>query len=271
MRALPFLIVAVALGSAPAAAEVDLEGQLIQGGLVRGLAPPGAQVRLDGRAVRVSAEGLFVIGFGRDAPRRARLEVRTPDGARQRLDLEITQRQYPTERIDGLPPKMVTPSAEALVRIREEAARIALVRQRDTGQVWFAGGFAWPVIGRISGVYGSQRILNGEPRRPHYGVDIAAPTGTPVAAPAAGVVALAEDDLYFTGGTVMIDHGHGLSSVFSHLSKVGVRVGQMVAQGEAIGALGATGRVTGPHLDWRVNWFTERLDPALLAGPMPAK
>ncbi len=271
MRALPFLILALALGSAPAGAQVELEGELIQGGLVRGLAPPGAQVRLDGRAVRVSAQGLFVIGFGRDAPRRARLEVRTPDGPRQRLDLEIARRQYPIERIDGLPANMVTPSAAELVRIREEAARIALVRRRDTDQVWFAGGFVWPLVGRISGVYGSQRILNGEPRRPHYGVDIAAPTGTPVAAPAAGVVALAEDDLYFTGGTVMIDHGHGLSSVFSHLSKVGVRVGQMVAQGQPIGALGATGRVTGPHLDWRVNWFAERLDPALIAGPMPGQ
>lgn len=127
----------------------------------------------------------------------------------------------------------------------------------------------WPAKGRISGVYGSQRILNGEPRRPHLGIDIAAPKGTPVQASAAGVVTLAEKDLYFTGGTIIVEHGHGLSSVYSHLSRIDVRKGQSVSRGQTIGAIGSTGRSTGPHLDWRINWYQERLDPMLLAGPMP--
>jgi murein DD-endopeptidase MepM/ murein hydrolase activator NlpD len=147
---------------------------------------------------------------------------------------------------------------------------IAAVRAKDTDRSWFADPFRWPASGRISGVYGSQRILNGEPRRPHFGVDIAAPVGTPVHAPNGGVVALAESDLYYTGGTVMLDHGHGITSVFSHLSSVDVEVGGRVSPGDFIGRIGATGRATGAHLDWRVNWFSERLDPQLLVGPMPA-
>ncbi len=163
---------------------------------------------------------------------------------------------------------MVTPDAKVLKRIRREAKAIGKIRRLDTAETWFADGFVWPVRGPISGVFGSQRILNGEPRCPHYGVDIAAPRGTPVTAPAPGRVALAEADLYFTGGTVMLDHGHGVSSVFSHLDRVSVTVGQVLRRGEALGTVGASGRATGPHLDWRVNWFAERLDPALLVGPM---
>ena len=143
------------------------------------------------------------------------------------------------------------------------------MRRRDTDAAWFARGFRWPLVGTVTGVYGSQRILNGEPRRPHYGIDIAAPAGTAVVAPAPGIVALAEPDLFLTGGTVMIDHGHGLTSVYLHLASLSVAEGEQVAQGDALGTVGATGRATGPHLDWRVNWFGTRLDPALLAGPMP--
>ncbi len=146
---------------------------------------------------------------------------------------------------------------------------IAEARARDTPEALFAGGFVWPAIGPISGVYGSRRVLNGEPKRPHYGVDVAAPEGSPVVAPADGIVALAEDDLYYTGGTVMLDHGHGLTSVFLHMSEVAAPLGARVRQGELIGRIGATGRVTGAHLDWRINLFTTRLDPALLVGPMP--
>ena len=130
--------------------------------------------------------------------------------------------------------------------------------------------FQWPVEGRISGVYGSQRILNGIPKRPHFGIDIAAPAGTPIRAPAVGLVTLAADDHYYTGGTVILDHGHGLTSAFLHLQEVRVAPGQTVAQGEVIGTLGATGRATGPHLDWRINWFDQRLDPAFFVPPMPA-
>ena len=163
---------------------------------------------------------------------------------------------------------MVTPSKLELERIPREGAWNADVGSRDTDATWFAGGFRWPLVGTSTGVYGSQRILNGEPRRPHYGIDIAAPAASPVTAPAQGVIALAEGDLFFTGGTVMIDHGHGLTSVYSHLASLSVAVGERVATGDKLGTVGATGRVTGPHLDWRVNRFKTRLAPAMLAGPM---
>lgn len=143
-------------------------------------------------------------------------------------------------------------------------------RRTDDPRLDFMQSFIWPSIGPISGVYGSQRILNGQPRRPHFGVDVAAPTGTPVRAPAAGIITLAHPDMYFSGGTVILDHGHGVSSSFLHLSRIHVQVGQRVEQGELIAEIGATGRVTGPHLDWRMNWFGQRIDPALLVGAMPA-
>ncbi|MFQ5972971.1 MAG: M23 family metallopeptidase, partial [Alphaproteobacteria bacterium] len=168
-----------------------------------------------------------------------------------------------------LPPRKVTPSEEDLARIRREAARIQAARARDSAEGWFLDGFRWPVRGRLTGVYGSQRILNGEPRAPHLGVDIAAPRGTPVHAAARGFVALAEADLFFTGGTVVLDHGHGVSTIYSHLDTLEVSAGVVVEQGQRLGTVGSTGRSTGPHLDWRVNWFQVRLDPVLVAGPMP--
>ncbi len=262
------LLFALVPALAPAG-ELRLDGPLTQGGLIRGVTEPGARVAFEGRTVRVSDQGVFLVGFGRDDEGRFDLEVRHPDGSVSHRHLDIATRQYKTQRIDGLPSKMVTPPPETLERIRRENARIAEVRARDTAEALFAGGFVWPAVGPISGVYGSQRILNGEPKRPHFGVDVAAPTGTPVTAPADGVVALAEDDLYYTGGTVMLDHGHGLTSVYSHMSAVTVAVGERVKQGDMIGRIGATGRVTGPHLDWRVNLFKTRLDPQLLVGPMP--
>ncbi len=255
--------------AAPLAAhELRLDGPLVQGGLVIGVTEADAQVRIDGRRVRVSAEGIFLIGFGRDESGPIELEVRHGDGGVTTRRLVIEPRQYKLQRIDGLPARMVNPDADALARIQREGAMIAAVRSLDSSEPLFAGGFVWPARGPISGVYGSQRILNGEPKRPHYGVDVAAPTGTPVRAPADGIVALAESDLYYTGGTVMLDHGHGLTSVYSHLSALTVSLGQSVSQGDMIGRIGATGRVTGAHLDWRVNLFKTRLDPALLVGPM---
>ena len=249
------------------AGQLALDGDFQQGGLVIGTTTPGAKVTLNGTAVRVSPEGRFLLGFGRDAPAEATLEVTFPEsGAEARL-LTIAPRDYDIQRIDGLPPKMVTPPEEVLARIRRENARIAEARAVDRPEALFERGFRWPVHGRISGVFGSQRVLNGEPRRPHYGIDIAAPEGTAVVAPSDGVVALAEDDLYYTGGTIILDHGHGLTSALLHMKDVEALPGARVAQGQRIGSVGSTGRSTGPHLDWRVNWFTERLDPALLAGP----
>jgi murein DD-endopeptidase MepM/ murein hydrolase activator NlpD len=259
----------LAFGLAAQASELHLEGQLIQGGLVRGQAAPGSAVWLDGRALRVAADGWFVFGFGRDAAERAELVVRAPDGREERRALDITRRSYRVQRVNGLAPRMVTPSEEDLARIEAEDRLLEAARQRDGDGVGFTETMAWPAHGRISGIYGSQRILNGEARAPHRGLDIAAPRGTPVGAMASGVVLLAEPAMYFTGGTVMIDHGHGVHSIYAHLEDVLVEVGQDVAQGAILGTVGATGRATGPHLHWGVFWFDQAVDPALLVEPMP--
>ncbi len=248
---------------------VRLEGPRVQGGLLRGRVAPGSVVKFGGEPVRVSKKGWFIIGFGRDAPPKAVLSVVFPDGRRQRYGLGVKRRKYRIQRVDGLPPRRVTPGTKDLARIRREVAMVKRARTVDDPRIDFLGGFRWPVKGRISGVYGSQRILNGEPRRPHYGIDIAAPKGTGVVAPAAGVVTLVHPDMFFSGGTMIVDHGHGLSSAFLHLSRILMKKGQRVAQGQPIAEVGSTGRSTGPHLDWRINLFGRRLDPALLVGPMP--
>ena len=242
----------------------------MQGGLLLGSIAPDSSVAFDGVAIRVSADGRFLVGFGRDAPRESDLAVVFPNGRRQRLPVEVSQREYPVERIEGLPPHTVAPESEAsLARIRAEARMVGKARSIDDPRTDFLSGFHWPVEGRISGVYGSQRILNGEPRQPHYGVDIAAPAGTTVHAPADGVVTLTHPDMLLSGGTLIVNHGHGLSSAFLHLARILVNRGDRVRQGDPLAQVGATGRATGPHLDWRVNLFDRRLDPALLAGPMP--
>ncbi len=262
------MIWAVAVGSA-AAGTLSLDGALEQGGLVRGVTEPGTRVILDDRPVRVAPDGHFIFGFGRDAPASAALDIVFPDGSREHRDLAVAPRQYDIQRIDGLPPAQVTPDPAMLARIKRENEEVAKARAADSDALFFERALRWPAQGPISGVYGSQRILNGEPRQPHFGVDIAAPAGSPVAAAASGRVTLAEPDLYFTGGTIIIDHGYGLSTTYSHLATVEVKVGQQLAAGERIGTVGATGRVTGPHLDWRVNWYEVRLDPARIAGPIP--
>lgn len=254
----------------PAGADtLSLDGKFIQGGLVIGRTDPGTRITLDGRAIKVTDDGRFVFGFGRDASESSILQAVFPGGKRRVRQLSVEKRKYRIQRINGLPSKMVTPSPAALLRIKAEAKAIRAARGVFTPVAHFANGFVWPAKGRISGVYGSQRILNGKPRRPHLGLDIAAPVGTPIVATAPGKVTLANTDMYFTGGTVIIDHGYGLSSVYSHLSAIDTRLGATVRQGEQIGRLGGTGRATGPHLDWRINWFQERLDPRLLVGPMP--
>ena len=263
-------LIALLLTAAPALADpLTLDGPIEQGGLVHGRTEPGAKVTLDGRAVRVAADGGFVFGFGRDAPATAALDIALPDGSRHHRDLAVEQRHYDIQRIDGLPQQQVTPDPETMARIKREAGEIAQARAVDSDLGFFEERFVWPALGPISGVYGSQRILNGEPRAPHMGLDIAAPRGSPVLAAAAGTVTLAERDLFFTGGTVIIDHGYGLATTYQHMDRVDVAVGQHVAAGEPIGIVGATGRVTGPHLHWALNWYDVRLDPALAIGPMP--
>lgn len=262
------LLVALAFPLA-AAPRLELEGRLAQGAVIFGRTDPGASVYFADREVRVSPDGLFVIGFGRDADASEPLVVEGPDGERIERDLEIESRDYDIQRIDGVPPETVSPPEEAMERIREEVELVREARRRDDSRTDFLDDFIWPVTGRITGVYGSQRVYNGEPRRPHYGIDIAASAGTPVRAPAGGIVTVAHDDMYFSGGTLLLDHGHGLSSAFLHLRSLAVDVGDRVQQGDTIGTVGAGGRSTGAHLDWRINWFERRLDPRQLVGAMP--
>ena len=251
------------------AGELRLDGPLVQGGLVTGHTEPGALVTVDGRNLRVSGRGKFLIGFGRDAKPMAALHIRHPDASETRETLRVKQREYAVQRIDGLPSRQVTPKPEDLARIRNDNAKIAGVRRQDTPGADFVSGFQWPAMGPISGVFGAQRILNGNPKNPHNGVDVAAPSGSPVTAAADGTVALVHRDMFYTGKTVMIDHGHGLSSVYVHMDKILVSEGQRVTKGAPIGAVGKTGRVTGPHLHWGISLFDVHLDPSLLVGPMP--
>lgn len=268
--ALGLALVALAIDPADArSAAARLEGSFVQGGLVTGTTDPGAEVTYNGRVLRVSPNGRFVFGFGRDAPPTGALRIALPDGRIETITVEVAPRTYDVQRINGLPGRMVTPKEADLVRIRADAAKVAEARTVDRPEPMFESGYTWPATGIVTGVYGSQRILNGEPRRPHFGVDIAAPTGTPVNAAADGVVAMA-DDLYFTGGTVILDHGFGLTTTYSHLQAMWVVEGQKLRRGEPLGTVGATGRATGAHLDWRMNWFDQRLDPALVVPPMPA-
>lgn len=252
-----------------ACADLQLTGELTQGGLIRGQVAPETRVFYGEQPLKVTAEGQFILGFGRDAALQQSLTLIDADGQVASRDLELSQRNYHIERINGISKKMMEPSAEDLRRIQRENAATQKARQHDSDLLDFKDAFIWPVTGRISGVYGSQRFFNGEPRRPHFGIDIAAPSGTSVVAPAGGKVQLAHQGMFFSGRTLIIDHGHGLSSSFLHLNEILVVEGQEVRQGEPIAKVGATGRVTGPHLDWRVNWFDKRLDPALLAPKMP--
>ncbi len=247
-----------------------LDGHFIQGGLVIGKTTPGNQVFFNNKTVRVSPKGIFLIGFHRDEPLQISLKI-TSSEHKVLLDtvLNIKKRQYNIQRIDGLPPSKVTPAKPELrARIKKEQQLARQARIRDDERSDFMQPFIWPAIGPVSGVYGSQRILNGKPKWPHYGVDIAVPTGTEVRAPAGGIVTLAHPDMFYSGGTLILDHGHGLSSAFLHLSKLLVKTGDKVNQGDVIARVGATGRATGAHLDWRMNLFKRRIDPQLLVQPM---
>lgn len=250
------------------ATEVLLSGELAQGGLVYGMTATDAAVFLDGYRLSQARDGSFVFGFGRDAPAMAVLRISKGADTVHRI-LTVRERLYKTQRIDGLPQQLVSPPPIMLKRIRKEAQLISHARSRYSLPGNIPRQFIWPLHGQITGVYGSRRILNGMPRQPHFGIDIACPSGTLVRAPAAAVVTLAHPDMYFTGMTMILDHGYGISSTLLHLSEMLAAEGDAVIQGEVIAKVGSTGRSTGPHLDWRVNWLKARLDPALLAGTMP--
>lgn len=250
----------------------SLDGNFAQGGLVFGQAEPGAEARLDGDEVMVGEGGEFVIGFGRDSALTSLLVVTFPDGEVQRYALELEDREFPVQRIDGLDQSKVSGfTEEQLAKIAEDREKKNAARASTHPAADWLAGFEWPAVGPISGVFGSQRILNGEPKRPHFGVDVAAPTGTPIYAPAGGIVTLAEADMYFEGGLVFLDHGQWLESAFLHMSRIDVEPGQRVEKGEIIGAIGSTGRSTGPHLHWGLKWAGRPVDPQLVVGEMPRK
>lgn len=265
--ALLLLLLSLAL-AAPLAAQdtsdVRFPAQVQQGSLVVGKVPAGSRVQFRDRALRVSGYGTVVLGIGRDEAGPVQLEVTRADGSRHSASIAITPRDWPVERVNGVPPATVNPPLAIAERIRREQAQVTEARRRDDDRVDFGNGFIRPVEGRISGRFGRARSYNGQPGSPHSGMDIAAPTGTPVKAPAAGVVTFAAPDLYLTGGTLLLDHGHGVSSNFLHLSRIDAKVGDRVEQGQVIGAVGATGRATGPHLHWGMNWLDVRVDPQLV-------
>lgn len=255
--------------------DFQLQGEPAQGGLILGrlVEPkPGIEVHFNDRALNVSETGTFVFGIGRDDTGTFRVSVRKGADKMQR-EYTIVERSFDIQYIEGVQNKHVNPPEEVLTRIARENSAVAAARKTNDNRTDFDTQFIWPLTGPITGVYGSQRFYNGVPRSPHYGLDIAAPTGTLVVAPAAGQVTFADKDLYFSGGTLILDHGHGVSSTFIHLHKVLVEVGQRVEQGQAVAEVGATGRATGAHLDWRMNWFGVRVDPQLLMAmqkvPMP--
>ena len=257
------------LGSAaPVEALEIIRGKAIQGGLVIISVADGSSLTANNTPLMITPGGLAAIGFHRDETDSITLEETAPDGKIMTLTLTPEVRQYKEQRINGLPGKMVTPPEAVMARISRDSQNVRDARAHASPLDAFSKQMDWPTRGIITGVYGSRRILNGQPRAPHYGIDIAAPKGTPVIAPQDGIITMV-DDLYFTGWTIIMDHGHGLSSTFLHLDQTAVEEGQTVKRGEALGTVGSSGRSTGPHLDWRINLFEKRLDPMLVAGPMP--
>jgi murein DD-endopeptidase MepM/ murein hydrolase activator NlpD len=244
------------------ASKISLSGAMEQGSLVVGKVDSGARIAIDANPLRVSPQGLFAFGFDFNQTKPTAIVARFADGTTETKSVTPTLRNYEIQRINGLPEKFVTPPADVIARIKREGAMIAEARMRDTGETWFADGLDWPAPGIISGVFGSQRILNGEPKAPHFGVDVANAAGTPIHAPADAIVSLAQKDFYLDGGITILDHGHGVSTCYIHQSKILVKRDQRVSRGEPIGAIGMTGRATGPHLHWAMNWFQVKLDPS---------
>lgn len=242
---------------------LNLKGKPTQGGLIIAQTNAANVVKINGKKAHITDNGFFMFGFGRFDDKPAHLAI-TFEGVTYKTTMQSTLRDFPTEVIDGLPANKVTPPPEVYAQIKADNVKVAKARAFFDKKDDFLQRFIWPAKGRVSGVYGSRRILNGKPKRPHYGMDIANDKGTKVVAPASGIVRLAETGMYYTGGTIIIDHGYGLTTTFMHLSSVNVKVGSRVSQGEKIAEIGSTGRATGPHLDWRLNLGKIRLDPQLI-------
>lgn len=263
MKILSLILTFIIQASSASEYFLNMKGTPTQGGLIIAQTHPHAKVKINGTETQITDDGYFMFGFGRFEENPAKLEI-ILNNTSYFSTVNVTNREFPTEVIDGLPANKVNPPDEVLQQIRNDNIKVAKARSYVEKHTDFLQQFIWPSQGRVSGVYGSRRILNGEPKRPHYGMDIANKTGTEVVAPAGGIVRLAETGMYYTGGTIIIDHGYGLSTTFMHLSKLNVESGSAVQQGEKIGEIGMTGRATGPHLDWRVNLGKTRLDPQLI-------
>lgn len=260
-----FILICSCLMPTYSYADLRLTGQAVQGGLIIGQTKPGALVTLDGAPLGLTKDGLFLVGFHRDDTDDQIVHITMPDGAASAHILTPKPRKWEVQRINGLAQKYVSPPDDVIARISADREAVSIARRgTDIESSLFENGFSWPVSGPVTGVYGSQRILNGKPRQPHYGIDIAAPKGTIVKTSAPGRVTMAKD-LYYTGWTVIIDHGFGLTSTYSHLDKAEVSVGDTVSVSQVIGRVGSTGRSTGAHLDWRVNLGAKRLDPQIVA------
>ena len=241
---------------------VEFQGKFIQGHFIIGKTESGTKVLIDKKEVRVTDDGFFVFGIGRDRKYDVVITL-NKDGNKQKIVKKVQKRKYNIQRIDGLEEEKVTPPEEVYERIKKENKLISKARIVNSDLDFFKNKFIIPVDDAIvTGVYGSQRILNGKPKWPHYGLDFAQKEGTPVKAMLDGTVTLAESDLYYSGGTLIFDHGHGVSTLYMHMQKIFVDEGQKVKQGDVIGTVGSTGRATGAHLDIRLNWFDTRLDPA---------
>jgi len=260
------LIGLIGLFTMPTVFALEIFGEWQQGAVIIGQVPKGVGVEYKQRKILVSDDGKFVIGLGRDASSTAIITTIT-QGKRENHSFAVKPREYKIQRVEGVPQATVEPSKEQSERIAREAQLVTAARKADLRLNYFAQKFQWPVLGPVSGVYGSQRVYNGKPGTPHFGVDIAKPVGTGVKAPAGGTVTLVHPDMFLSGGTLILDHGHGLSSTFIHLSKILVKEGDKISQGQKIALVGQTGRASGPHLHWAMNWFEERVDPQLLVEP----
>tara|TARA_E500000178_G_scaffold86752_2_gene85401 strand:- start:1693 stop:2532 length:840 start_codon:yes stop_codon:yes gene_type:complete len=245
-------------------------GTFQQGGLVLGQLAEGETVSYKGKSLKINNKNQFLLGFGRNEPSEVEITVHDQLGERN-IILNIAARDYAIQKIEGVSQKTVNPSKEHLNRIQQDAASVRKARRLISNQDDFTAGFIEPSSGPITGVYGSQRFYNGVPKSPHYGIDYAAPIGTPVIAPAGGIITLVHNDMFYSGGTLILDHGHGLSSTFLHLSQILVTQGQRVTPGMVIAKIGASGRATGPHLDWRMNWLDQRIDPQLVLQTLPVQ
>ena len=269
VRLLISLIGFIAVANLNASDEPTFIGAFKQGGLVLGELSEGQSVSYQGKVLQLNSQRQFLLGFGRNQPSTAEIIVHQKSGDKK-IILNIDARDYAIQKIEGVPQKTVTPADQDLKRIKQDAALVREARRIRRNVDNFTAGFIQPAEGVITGVYGSQRFYNGVPKSPHYGIDYAAPTGAPVKAPAAGIITMVHDDLFYSGGTLILDHGHGLSSTFLHLSEILVEQGQSVSAGMVIAKVGASGRATGPHLDWRMNWLDQRIDPQLVLETLPA-